>query len=185
MTRLLRCKNLRVFALTLSLLGAALMTPVPSSAQADPTAQPVSNHADFPPELAAIIKHEAGSRLADHGSFFLDSFTDDAVMEYPFDPGGAFSVQGRRAIRELFVKVERTIRIEHVMLTRTYYTADDKSMILEYTSRPRFLKGDVSFSQQYIAVVEFKAGRIVLFREYINPLNPLRALGRLPASTPR
>ncbi len=54
------------------------MTPASSTAQADSPARPTSNHADFPPELAAIIRHEAGKRLADHGSFFLDSFTDDA-----------------------------------------------------------------------------------------------------------
>ena len=185
MTRLLRCKRPRFFALTLVLLGAVLMTLFPASAQADPPALPVSNRADFPPELAAIIKHEAGSRLADHGSFFLDSFSDDAMMDFPFDPSGGFSVQGQKAIRELFVKVEQTIRIEHVVLTRTYHTDDDNSIIIEYTSRPRFLKGDVSFSQQYIAVVEFKAGKIVLFREYINPLKPLEALGRLSAPNPR
>ncbi len=178
-----RCKTARVIALTLPLAGAVLMIAATSTAQADSPAQSAGRHADFPPELAAIIRHEAGKRLADHGSFFLDSFTDDALMEFPFDPGGGFSVQGRKAIRELFVKVERTIRIEHVVLTRTYYIDHGGSMILEYTGRPRFLKEDVSFSQQYIAVVEFKAGKIALFREYINPLKPLQALGSV--STPK
>ena len=185
MIRLPRCKTVRLIAFTLSLLGAILMTPVSSPAQANAATQPAIIQADFPPELAAIIRHEAGTRLADHGSFFLDAFTDDAIMEFPFDPGGGFSVQGRKAIRELFVQVEQTIRIEHVVLISTYYTDHDSSMIIEYTSKPRFLKGDVSFSQQYIAVIEFTSGKIALFREYINPLKPLQALGRLPVPNTR
>ena len=151
--------------------GVCFMSHVPSRAQSQ---QQESSRADFSVELARVIKQEAGTRLADHGTFFLDYFTEDAVMEFPFDPGGGFSVQGTTAIHELFVKVDRSIRIE------TYHTDNGATMILEYTSQPRFLKGNVAFPQRYISVVGFRDGRISLFREYINPLKPLQALGKYP-----
>lgn len=78
--------------------------------------------------------------------------------------------------------MERSIRIEHVVLNKSYKATDGKTLIIEYTSVPRLLKSNITFSQQYIAVITLENGRITLLREYINPLKPLQAQGKYPSN---
>jgi ketosteroid isomerase-like protein len=55
--------------------------------------------------------------------------------------------------------------------------ADPDRLIAEYTSHSRYLPRDVPYSNRYVGIFEFRAGRVAQWREYVNPQTVLEALG--------
>ena len=94
---------------------------------------------------------------------------EDAVFDLPFrvsDPittGRDVIVESLRAGLGAFVK---NIRFEvHV----TYPSQDGQSAVTEYSSEGERVAGGM-YRNRYISILKARAGRIVLLREYYNPL---------------
>lgn len=122
----------------------------------------------YPREIAAIMITALGDRLRPPGDNFLDAFSDDAVLEFPFGGGMLPTTRGRQEIDHLFTVVPEQASVEDVVLD-TYYRAADDTTILEYRSRPRIVATGARFDQRYVAVVKTRAGKITLVREYFDP----------------
>jgi ketosteroid isomerase-like protein len=95
---------------------------------------------------------------------------DDAVVEIPLAPPGLPDrFEGKAAIQafldgpQLFSKLEfRDVEV-HV-------TSDPEVVVLEYRATGTFEATGLEYANRYVLVVRARQGRIVLHREYFNPL---------------
>ena len=122
-----------------------------------------------------------GSRLAPGVSEYLDMFHEDAVFEFPFGPGGAVRIDGKPAMAAYLGKIEGSTVFDRFDLDAVYPIRDD-GMILEYRCVARAGETGASFEQNYVCVASTSAGRIGLYREYLNPLNIPGVAEKAPAT---
>lgn len=94
---------------------------------------------------------------------------EKGVLEYPFAPGGAYNVQGRDAIVEKLEHAFTYKTVSHFDHKATYLMNDGNHVFLEFDGYLVNEKGE-SYTNNYCALVEFKEGKIILFREYYNSL---------------
>ena len=112
-----------------------------------------------------------GDRLSPGVDDYMDLFSDEGVLETPYVPPGATSRwQGRAAIAAFLDTLRGVVRLADVRLTASYPAADGATVVLEYEDTVHLEREGKRFRQSYISVVQLAAGRIVLWREYTNPL---------------
>lgn len=102
-------------------------------------------------------------------------WAQDGVMEFPFAPQGSPNrFQGKEEIRRTLASafVQRPkIRFNDV---NTYQTNDPGLAFIEFKG-DMTLKSGEPYNNNYIAKVEARKGKLVLFREFFNPLVDLAA----------
>ena len=94
---------------------------------------------------------------------------ENGVLEYPFAPYGAFSIEGREAIIEKLKYAFTYKTISHFDHKATYLMQDGKHVFLEFDGHLTNESG-TSYTNNYCALVEFENEQIILFREYYNAL---------------
>ena len=111
-----------------------------------------------------------GTRLATGITSFPQLFTDDGVIEVPFDGDGTTPpIQGRAAITALVGALEPVLRFDHVAFTQVHDTTGSEA-ICEYEALLHRADLDGYFRRRYIAVMTLRDGRIAHLREYGGPL---------------
>lgn len=125
---------------------------------------------DLPGEIAKVIKLALGGKISANNASFLDSFTDDLVIEFPFAPEPqARRIEGKKAARAFFSHANKEIAIENAALDKTYEASGSASVVMEYHAITRNRRTGKSFPQHFIAIVELANGRITNLREYFGP----------------
>ena len=95
---------------------------------------------------------------------------DGAVIEFPFSAAANLDVRGRTAmIERLRAGVTGFLKSIAFEVTAAYPGEDPEVVILEYASQGVRQTGQ-PYANRYVGVFRVRAGRIVLFREYFNPL---------------
>ena len=118
-----------------------------------------------------LLADALGERLFLGVDDYMDLFSDEGVLETPYVPPGARSrSEGRAAIAAFLDMLQGVIRLADVRLTASYPAADGATVVLEYEGTVHLERDGTRFSQRYTSVVQLAAGRIVLWREYANPL---------------
>ena len=121
--------------------------------------------------VKTLLVDALGDRLSPGVDDYMDLFSDEGVLETPYVPPGASSRwEGRAAIAAFLDTLRGVIRLADVRLTASYPAADGATVVLEYEGTVHRERDGTQFSQRYISVVQLAAGRIVLWREYANPL---------------
>jgi ketosteroid isomerase-like protein len=99
-----------------------------------------------------------------------DVLAEDAVLEMPLAPAGLPSrYEGRDAIAEL-------LRGHQVFSKLAFHDVDIHAMddpelaVVEFRSEGEFAATGTSYENRYILVMRVRAGQIVLYREYFNPM---------------
>lgn len=111
---------------------------------------------------------------------FEQLLADDLVCEWPFAVMEGFpsKMVGARKLREALEVSFRTFTPYNFRILEIHdLTAPDR-LIAEYSSHSTYLPRNVPYSNRYIAVVDFRGGRVSAWREYLNPLPIGEALGR-------
>jgi uncharacterized protein len=124
---------------------------------------------------AALAEKMLHALLGDM-EFFWANAHPDLVLEFPY--GGSLGSATRvteRAQAEAFLNGVATIvpglKFSEV---RVMPLADSDGVVLEYRGLCPAVN---NYDQQYIALMRFKDGKLILFREYFDTMEVKRALG--------
>ena len=111
-----------------------------------------------------------------------DCYAEQFVIEMPFAAG--LAPERMDSTREEFrarVTAGRTARrYTRAVDVHIHETADPEVVVLEYRLEGRMVADDCPFSLAFVMVVTVRNGLIVHTRDYTNPIDGARLLGRLP-----
>jgi uncharacterized protein len=114
---------------------------------------------------------------------FADLFAEDGVMEFPFVlPGFWPKLEGQRAIREFY---------EHAREVRKLFDMQGVSSVIHETDDPEVVIVEIkhhghshvtnrSYEVEALGVIRVRDGKIVHYRDYMNPLAMAELLDRVP-----
>lgn len=110
---------------------------------------------------------------------WIDLFADDAVVEFPYAPSLGFPerLQGKAAIDRYFRGTPESFRDLAFRDVRRYRTTDPDVAIAEAHGSASVGANDARYEQDYVMLVRTKDGKIILYREYWNPVPALEAFG--------
>ena len=99
--------------------------------------------------------------------------------EWPYVVMAGFPTEmhGARRLRDALEVSFATFAPYSYQIVELHELADPDRLIAEYTSHSRYLPRDVPYSNRYVGIFEFRNGLITRWREYVNPLMVLDALG--------
>ncbi|WP_219462672.1 nuclear transport factor 2 family protein [Nonomuraea rhizosphaerae] len=126
---------------------------------------------------------EIADQLLDVGragdaDWFLSVMAPDAVIEWPYRPEGVPErLTGREEIRAFMGTEARVITFESYRDKVIHETTDPEVVIIEYTAHGQVTATGAPFTQRVIAVIRVRDGFVVHYRDYINPLPLMAALG--------
>ena len=119
-----------------------------------------------------------GGRLASDITSFPELFTDDGVIETPFDGDGSTPpMRGRAAMTAMVQTLDGVLRFDELTVTHVY-DIGELTVICEYEAI--LYRADLggAFRRQYVSVMTLRDGRISHLREYGGPLMPHRLTRR-------
>lgn len=113
---------------------------------------------------------------------WIDLWADDGVLEFPFAPSGR---RGRYAgkpdilayMKSVAVRMASRIKTEGVDYFQIRPMLDPTMSCVEMGVKGRILESGAPYLQKYISIIETKAGKLSLYREYWNPLVSMDANG--------
>jgi hypothetical protein len=110
---------------------------------------------------------------------WLELFTDDAVVEFPYAAGLALPerLEGREAIRRYFADTPKHFQGLVFTHVRRYRTTEPDVALAEAHGSATIAATGSAYEQDYFMVVKARDGRISLYREYWNPIPGLKAFG--------
>ena len=103
---------------------------------------------------------------------FESYLADDVYQDWPYRPipTMAESLVGRRALRDFLERATSDFDPYNYTISRFYDMADPDSLIVEYSSQTVYLPRAMPYANQYLSILRFAEGKIVYWREYVNPL---------------
>lgn len=123
----------------------------------------------FDVAVAAFVDALDG-RLAAGVVTFPDLFTDDAVIEVPFDgEGDSPPIVGRLAVEAMVAGLDGFLHFEQAKFSAVRQTDDPAVLVCEYETVLRRADRVGALRRRYIAVVTLRDGRIAHLREYGGP----------------
>ncbi|MEV5558829.1 nuclear transport factor 2 family protein [Nonomuraea wenchangensis] len=109
---------------------------------------------------------------------FLELLAPDGVIEWPYRPEGVpGELRGRAEIDAFTATSFGLITFSEYADVRVHETLDPEVVIVEYTARGTVTATGAPFEQRPVAVIRVRDGQVVSYRDYINPLPLLKALG--------
>ncbi len=86
-------------------------------------------------------------------------------------------MSGARRLREALEVSWVTFTPYRYRIQHLHDLADPDMLVAEYSSHSTYLPRNAPYENLYIAVVRFRDGKVAHWREYVNPLVTLEALG--------
>lgn len=111
---------------------------------------------------------------------FADLWADDAVQEIPFAPDLPDFEDVWRGKERILSYYTRAIpgRKDHVFwIHDVHQTTDPDVIIIEASAHSIVVANGRPYDQRYVFIFKLRDGKIVLDREYVNPLNFMKAFG--------
>lgn len=110
---------------------------------------------------------------------FEDCLAEDLLCEWPYAVMEGFpsELRSARRLREALEVSFTSFTPYDYEILEMHDLADPNGLIAEYRSRSRYLPRDVPYSNRYLGIVQFAGGKIARWREYLNPVILLEALG--------
>lgn len=122
--------------------------------------------------LVAMLRAIEGRNLAAIGELTHP----DGRFEGPYSPGGEMVTRGREAVVAMLEGVgEKMFKQVAFTIEREYPCTDPAFAVAEYRSEA-LLHNGADYVNRYIAVCEVRDGKIMLFREYFNPMAVIKAM---------
>jgi ketosteroid isomerase-like protein len=121
----------------------------------------------------AALTRALGDRLAPGVASFPDLFTEDGVIEVPFDGDGtADPIAGRAALEAMVASLDGVLRFDELTVTRVL-DAGDGTVVCEYAAVLHRADLGSRFRRRYVAVMTLRGGRLAHVREYGGPFMPV------------
>ena len=128
--------------------------------------------------LDAVLRDALGGQLGAGANDFIGMFADAGILECPFaPPGGLRRLAGRDAIADYYDRLTAIQGSDGLVLNAVHAVENDGLVLLEYQGMVRNKRNGGTYRQRYVAVVTVSGGRIMLFREYWNPLPVVASFG--------
>ena len=110
---------------------------------------------------------------------FADLFAADGVIEIPFaGPDLPARIDGQQAIRDYSRRIATAaLRIDDLDTVAVHHTDDPEVLIVELVTRATVTTTGRAFTARSIQVFRIRDGKILLFRDYANPIALADALG--------
>jgi len=111
-----------------------------------------------------------------------DCYAEQFVIEMPF-AGGLAPARAQTTREEFRAQVTAGLaarRYTRAIDVRIHETADPEVAVVEYTLEGHKVADQTPFSLAFVMVVTVRDGLIVHSRDYSNPIDGARLLGRLP-----
>jgi len=120
------------------------------------------------PEIVRVFLERLGRMEIDHAADLLD---DDCVMVFPYVEA-LDDVVGKAAIvTQIKATMVEMLEAMHFTFESWFETGDGSTVIAEYRSKcPIRGRAGAFYENAYIGIFGFKGDRIVLYKEYLNPL---------------
>lgn len=109
---------------------------------------------------------------------WMDIWSEDAIVEFPYAPDQfPKRLEGKNAIYEYYKNVSPVFELLEEKPLATYPSSDPLVAVFETSMHFRILSTGKDYCQDYIGIVKVRDdGRIILYREYWDPLRILEAL---------
>lgn len=119
---------------------------------------------------------------------WIDLWTDDGVLEFPFAPPGRRSRYiGKLDIlsymKAVAVRMGGRIKSEGLDYYTLHPMQEPGKVCLEMSIKGHLVESGAPYQQKYISIIETKGGKISVFREYWNPMVSMDANGGREAWT--
>ena len=142
---------------------------------------PIANLADFAaldPFFRIIERGLDG--LVEPGHFF-DLLAEDITVDYVVTvPGYPRHIEGRAAVAELYRPYGTMITLDRCFDLAVHHDATKGVVVLEYASAGRVVATGRPYGNRYISVLTIRAGEVVHWRDYLDPIAVFDALGWPP-----
>jgi hypothetical protein len=126
--------------------------------------------------FSALLRKALGDRIDRNVSAFADMMADHGVMEFPYAPSGfPVRLDGRAAVIRHLEGVAGLIAFDRMGEPTVHPSTDPNVVVIEFEGFGRGVATGEPYDQRYISVIRTENGRIVLYRDYWNPLVVLRA----------
>jgi ketosteroid isomerase-like protein len=120
---------------------------------------------------------------SEHPEDMADCYGPDVVIEMPFSSAALYPARIETTREELRARFKagtavRTYqRLDNVVI---HETTDPEVIITEYDLHGRLVETGEPFSLSFLMVMTVRDGQIVHTRDYTDPIQGAKALGRLP-----
>ncbi|MFI6173110.1 nuclear transport factor 2 family protein [Nocardia sp. NPDC051052] len=109
---------------------------------------------------------------------FAGLWAEQGSIEFPFAPPGYPSeLTGRAAIEHYLRDYPEQLDVRAIDPPTVHVTADPEIVVVEFAAAGVAVRTGRPYRMRYIAVVTVRAGEIVHYRDYWNPLAAAEALG--------
>ena len=113
------------------------------------------------------------------GDHYFDTIAADAVFEFRYDfPGWPRTVSGREALMNLYAGYGNNIVLHGADALVVHRSQDARVVILEYEMHGRIIRTGASYDNRFISVVTIEDRKIVQWRDYMDSLTAMTALGQ-------
>ena len=126
--------------------------------------------------LSRLLREVLAERLDPGAETFVEMFADDGVLEFPFAIPEASRIQGRAGIAQHLERNARRIEFLDVGDVRVHGTGDPDVVIVDFAGYGRAVETGIPFEQRYVSIILLRAGRIVHYIDYWNPVAILRTI---------
>jgi len=110
---------------------------------------------------------------------FQSYLADDFLQEWPYlaSPDQPPSLRGPRALRDMIEIGTQPFDPFAYRISRFYHMEDPDTLIVEYSSHSAYRPRNSPYSNLYLGIVRLRDGKIVYWKEYLNPMVVMEALG--------
>ena len=113
------------------------------------------------------------------GDHYFDTIADNAVFEFRYIfPGWPQKLSGREALMSLYAGYGNNIFLHGADALVVHRSQDARVVILEYEVHGRIIRTGASSDNRFISVVTIEDRKIVQWRDYMDSLTAMTALGQ-------
>jgi uncharacterized protein len=113
------------------------------------------------------------------GDHYFDTIADNAVFEFRYIfPGWPQKLSSREALMALYSGYGNNILLNGADALVVHLSQDPRVVILEYEVHGRIIRTGASYDNRFISVVTIEGRKIVQWRDYMDSLTAMTALGQ-------
>lgn len=109
---------------------------------------------------------------------WLKLWADDGVQDMPYSPAGFPNrVEGKAAVAKHYSALPTSVGRMVFPDLKIYPTTDPNTFFVEFRGEIEVLATNKPYNNTYAGLFQFRDGKVVLFREYYNPIVFIEAWG--------